>query len=113
MLDRGHYIGLSIHGYPMTIQTQRREANQAQTMGERIRILREQKDLTQDKLGELVGVSKSAVSQWECGETRNIKLETFLKLLEALEIDFAYLLFGPRRRAPPELANGEMDGRAS
>lgn len=72
-----------------------------QTMGERIRALREARGLTQTQLGELCGVSKSAVSQWEDGTTTDIKLVPFLKLLEALKTDAHYLVYGPDR-APVE-----------
>ena len=69
----------------------------SETMGDRIKTLRQARGLTQDKLGDLVGVSKSAVSQWEGGSVANIKLPTFLRLLEALQTDAEYLIFGPER----------------
>lgn len=68
-----------------------------ETMGERIKRLREAKALSQSQLGEMVGVGKSAVSQWESGSTQNIKLNYFLKLLEVLGTDAQYLLWGPDR----------------
>jgi transcriptional regulator with XRE-family HTH domain len=70
-----------------------------QTMGDRIKILREAKNLTQFELGGLCGVTKSAVSQWEDGRTANIKLASFLKLVEALGTDTHYLIWG-NDRAP-------------
>lgn len=72
-----------------------------ETMGDRIRILRQARGLTQEGLGELVGVSKSAVSQWEDGSVANIKLKTFLALLEALRTNHEYLVHGPERAHPP------------
>lgn len=68
-----------------------------QTMGDRIRALREARGLTQTQLGEFCGVSKSAVSQWEDGTTTDIKLVPFLKLLDALKTDGHYLVYGPDR----------------
>lgn len=68
-----------------------------QTMGDRIRALREARGLTQTQLGEYCGVSKSAVSQWEDGTTTDIKLVPFLKLLDALKTDGHYLVYGPDR----------------
>jgi transcriptional regulator with XRE-family HTH domain len=68
-----------------------------ETMGDRIKTLREARGLTQEQLGKLVGVSKSAVSQWEDGSTKNIKLTTFLGLIEALRTDYEYLVFGADR----------------
>jgi transcriptional regulator with XRE-family HTH domain len=70
-----------------------------ETMGDRIRTLREARRLTQEQLGKAVGVSKSAVSQWEDGSTKNIKLVTFLALLEALGTDYEYLVYGAGRGA--------------
>jgi len=68
-----------------------------ETMGDRIRMLREAKRLTQAGLGDLLDVSKSAVSQWELGQTANIKLKTFLRLLEILGTKYEYLVFGAVR----------------
>lgn len=68
-----------------------------ETMGDRIRMLRESKGYSQAGLGAEVGVSKSAVSQWELGQTANIKLQTFLRLLEVLGAKYEYLVFGASR----------------
>lgn len=68
-----------------------------ETMGDRIRTFREARKLTQDALGKAVGVTKIAVSQWEGGSTKNIKLETFLALLRALKTDYEYLVYGADR----------------
>jgi transcriptional regulator with XRE-family HTH domain len=68
-----------------------------ETMGDRIRQLRQARDLTQEEFGRLVGVTKSAVSQWEAGATKNIKLTTFLRVLEVLHTDANFLIWGPER----------------
>lgn len=67
------------------------------TMGARIRTLREARGLSQEALGREVGVSKSAVSQWEDDSTKNIKLVTFLALVESLRTDYEYLVYGAER----------------
>lgn len=72
-----------------------------ETMGDRIRMLRQSKDYSLAQLGALVGVSKSAVSQWELGQTANIKLQTFLRLLEVLGTKYEYLVFGASRAGGP------------
>jgi transcriptional regulator with XRE-family HTH domain len=72
-------------------------ADGMEAMGERIKRLREAQGMTQAQLGELCGVSKSAVSQWEDGTTTDIKLIPFLKLQEVLKTDGHYLVFGPDR----------------
>jgi DNA-binding XRE family transcriptional regulator len=71
--------------------------NYMETMGDRIRQLRQSKGWTQEELGARVGVSKVAVSQWETGGTSNIRLKTFLALVEELGTKPHYLIFGPER----------------
>jgi transcriptional regulator with XRE-family HTH domain len=70
-----------------------------QTMGERIRLLREARGWTQAELAERVGVSRGAVAQWEGGVVANIRLQAFLKLTEELGTDVAYVVYGPTRKA--------------
>lgn len=70
-----------------------------ETMGDRIRMLRQAKGLTQEELGARVGVSKVAVSQWETGSTANIRLKTFLALVDELGTTPQYLIFGAERPA--------------
>lgn len=83
-----------------------RYAEWMESMGERIRRLREAQNLTQSRLGELVGVSKSAVSQWEDGSTANIKLTVFLTLCDVLRTDPHYLVYGPDRAPESAAATG-------
>jgi transcriptional regulator with XRE-family HTH domain len=68
-----------------------------ETMGDRIRQLRKARNLTQEQFAKAVGVTKSAVSQWEDGSTKNLKLDTFLRVLETLGTDAEFLIFGPER----------------
>jgi transcriptional regulator with XRE-family HTH domain len=77
-----------------------------ETMGDRIRTLREARKLTQEQLAKAVGVTKSAVSQWEGGSTKNIKLETFLSLLGVLRTDHEYLVYGAERAPGPRSKTG-------
>lgn len=71
-----------------------------QHMGERIRTLRRAKGWTIEQLVERlalrgVTVSISAVSQWERGDTQNIKLPAFLALVQELGTTHEYLVNGP------------------
>lgn len=68
-----------------------------ETMGQRIKQMREQRGWSQTQLAELVGVTFSAVSQWERDETENVKLLPFLRLAKLFETDPHYLVFGPGR----------------
>lgn len=64
------------------------------SMGERIRGLREGRRLTQDQMGEIVGVSGAAISQWESGATRNIRPENFLRFCAYFSIDPYWVVWG-------------------
>jgi transcriptional regulator with XRE-family HTH domain len=66
-----------------------------ETLGDRIKMLRIAKGLSQSELAQQVGVTKSAVCQWELSQTANVKLATFLRLCEALGVRPEYLIFGP------------------
>lgn len=67
------------------------------TMGERIKALRQARGMTQAQLAQAVGVTKSAVSQWEIGLTENVRLRTFMALVDVLKTDVAFLVYGPNR----------------
>jgi transcriptional regulator with XRE-family HTH domain len=81
-------------------------ANGMESMGDRIKQLRVAQGLTQPQLAERVGVTKSAVSQWEDGSTSNVKLEVFLLLCEVLRTDPKYLVWGPDRAPTDTSAPG-------
>jgi transcriptional regulator with XRE-family HTH domain len=72
---------------------------ETETMGDRIRMLRQSRGLTQEALGQLVGVTKVSVSQWETGSVANIKLKTFLTLVDELGTTPQYLIFGAATNA--------------
>lgn len=56
------------------------------TVGNYIRELRTQKGLTQEQLGEMVGVQKAAVQKWENGSTQNLKRATVNRLSEIFNV---------------------------
>ena len=68
-----------------------------ETMGERLRRLRVARGYTQPEFAKLVGVTKSAVSQWEADSTKNLKLPTLARVLEVLGTDLQYLVWGENR----------------
>lgn len=78
------------------------------TMGDRIKNLRVARGLTQETLGEILGVTRAAVSQWERGGAQDIKLATFLALCEFFGTTPDYLVFGPEA---PGRDNGGRFGR--
>lgn len=56
------------------------------TVGGRIAYARKTRGLTMDQLADKVGVSKSAISQWEHGKIENLSAANLLKLAEVLEV---------------------------
>lgn len=60
-------------------------------IGSRIREERLKRGLTQEKLGELIGVSKVAISHYERGEEQP-KVEKLSKLIEILNLTPNYIL---------------------
>ncbi|MFC3801064.1 MULTISPECIES: helix-turn-helix domain-containing protein [Paenibacillaceae] len=64
----------------------------AQTVGAKIRLHRMAQNLTQDKLGELIGMAGSYLAQIERGEI-NVKLQTIEKIASGLHMS-VHDLFG-------------------
>ncbi|MBO5529931.1 MAG: helix-turn-helix transcriptional regulator [Bacilli bacterium] len=60
-------------------------------IGRRIRELRKNKGLSQEKLGKIINVTKVSISCYE-NETRSPDLETFELLVDALDTTTDYLL---------------------
>ena len=72
-----------------------------------LRSARKEKGLTMKELGALVGVSESAISQYETGK-REMDFETLLKIGEILECSTDYLLRGEGKKnnPPPDEGDG-------
>ncbi len=62
---------------------------------EKIKYLRIRKGMTQEELGDLIGVKKAAVNKYETGRVVNIKRSTLQKLADALGVPAAQLLDDP------------------
>lgn len=62
-------------------------------LGKIIKKARLEKGLTQEALGEIVGVQKSAIAKYENGRIVNIKRSTLQKIASALNIRSSELLF--------------------
>lgn len=60
--------------------------------GDRIKELRTLNNLTQEELGEKVGVKKAAVQKWESGITKNLKRSTIQKLSEIFDVSPTYVM---------------------
>ncbi|MCL3783353.1 helix-turn-helix transcriptional regulator [Roseburia hominis] len=61
------------------------------TIGEQIKKIRQEKGLSQKKLGEILGVSQQMIGQYE-NPYSNLKLDTIKKIADALNIDYTELV---------------------
>jgi transcriptional regulator with XRE-family HTH domain len=73
-------------------------------VGEKIRAARIAKGMTQEALGDLLGVQKSAIAKYESGRVVNIKRSTLKKISDILDIRPSELIFdvGPNPIATAE-----------
>ena len=62
------------------------------TTGEKIKILRVKKGMSQEELGKKVGVQKAAINKYEKGIVVNLKMSTIAKLADALDVTPVYLM---------------------
>src|SRR5271165_6699279 len=84
------------------------------TTGDRIREIREERALTQDRLAELAGISKGFLSDVE-NNKRNISSDNLLKVANALGASVEYLLRGetkPTTRRMPVVIPSELSQAA-
>ena len=61
-------------------------------MGERIKYLRESHGMTQDELGEKIGVQKSAIRKYEKGSVENIKRSSIKIMADLFNVSPCYLM---------------------
>ena len=58
-------------------------------LGDMIKSVRKERHLTQEQLGELIGVQKSQISKLE-RNTKNVTIETILKVFNALKANVKF-----------------------
>lgn len=58
-------------------------------LGDMIKSVRKERQLTQEQLGELIGVQKAQISKLE-RNTRNVTIETILKVFRALKANVKF-----------------------
>lgn len=61
-------------------------------MGDRIRELRKEHNMTQDELGKSLGVGRSAILKYEKGEVENLPRSTIAKMATIFGVSPAYLM---------------------
>lgn len=71
-------------------------------IGMKIKEARKKKGMTQEELGRIVGVQKSAIAKYESGRVVNIKRSTLQKIASALNIRPSELVF---EESPKESAS--------
>lgn len=81
-------------------------SNSVDINGNKIRLIREQKGLTQLYLATVVGVTTDTISRWENRRYPSIKLENAKKLAEALEVSLEELLEDNEEGATIEVPEG-------
>jgi HTH-type transcriptional regulator/antitoxin HipB len=60
-----------------------------EVLGDMIKSVRKERNLTQEQLGELIGVQKSQISKLE-RNTKNVTIETILKVFTALKANVRF-----------------------
>lgn len=60
-------------------------------LGEMIKSVRKERNLTQEQLGKLIGVQKSQISKLE-RNTKNVTIETILKVFRALKTNVKFIV---------------------
>ena len=66
-------------------------------VGEKIKSARLAKGMTQEELGKILGVQKSAIAKYESGRVVNIKRSTLKKISDVLDLRPAELIFEANR----------------
>jgi len=75
-------------------------------IGERIRAARQERGWTQEQLAEAVGVSRSAVAQWETGRAGQLT-GNLSRIAEVLSVGIEHLTHGREKRANTQAGSGD------
>lgn len=78
-------------------------------VGEKIKTARLAKGMTQEELGEILGVQKSAIAKYENGRVVNIKRSTLKKISDALGIPPHELIFDEKLRTENKTPSPEIN----
>lgn len=85
-----------------TIFPMKKSAPTSATLGERIRQARLELKLTQEQLGSAAGISGSAITQIETGDTKTVKPENLFKIARKLGKSAEWLVTGEGTELPRE-----------
>lgn len=78
-------------------------------IGEKIRAARLAKGMTQEELGEILGVQKSAIAKYENGRIVNIKRSTLKKISDVLGIRPSELIYEKIEQNPVGTAERHIE----
>ena len=75
--------------------------------GMRIKKLRLSRGMTQEELGNLIGIKKAAIQKYEKGTVKNIKRASLIKLADFFDTTVEYLLGidAPKNSTPADFSN--------
>ena len=76
-------------------------------IGQKIKNARINKGLTQEELGKIIGVQKSAIAKYENGRVVNIKRSSLQKIAKALDLRPSELIFDEKIKAEP-IGTGQL-----
>jgi transcriptional regulator with XRE-family HTH domain len=79
---------------------------QLEEVGARIAAARQARGWTQGELAAQVGVSRSAVAQWETGRAGQVTAN-LARIAAVLDVGVDHLMQGPDKRAPTNAVNAE------
>jgi transcriptional regulator with XRE-family HTH domain len=83
----------------MTAEERAAERQYLRGLGKRIRLLRVDRELSQEQLAKAAGMSRNFVSSVERG-AHGVDVVRLVRLAAALDVDVAVLVSGPSDRVP-------------
>ena len=75
-------------------------------IGDRLRTARRDRGLTQDQLADQIGVSRSAVAQWETGRAGQVT-GNLSRIAEVLDTNVEFLMLGTDKHAAGQVGQGD------
>jgi transcriptional regulator with XRE-family HTH domain len=81
--------------------------SESNTIGDRLRLIRRERNMTQEELAEAAGVSKEIVAKLEQGRRQSARTTTLMKLSDALDVDLSDLT-GKRDRIGADRDGGRV-----
>lgn len=77
------------------------------TIGEKIRLVRKERNMTQEELGISIGMQKAAINKYETGIVVNLKRDVIAKLAKVLDVNPVWLIDESVGWPPAPLTNTE------